>query len=128
MNAPSIDIKNIIVASEIEGYTFGTNLFVGSQPDKPNNCITIFDTPGDEAYQDFTYKPSFQVMIRNSSFTNGYALAHSIKELLHNFSNTTVGGTWYLQILATSDILHIGKDKSKRRELFSINFAVERSQ
>lgn len=125
--ATSIDIKDIIVSASI-GYTFGTNLFITGLPETPNNCIAIRDTGGDEPYQEFNWNRSIQILIRNTNYSNGWDKAVELMELLHDRTNETVNDSRYILIKAISDILHIGKDESKTRDLFSINFNVEVSQ
>lgn len=123
----SEDIKDLIVAG-LSGYTFKTNLFIGKQLDKPNNCITILDSPGEPPESTFTYKKGIQILVRNSNYVAGYIVAQEVVDLLNMLSNQTIGGKNYILIKAEGDILPLGYDKSKNRVGFSINFLVEISQ
>lgn len=46
MNAPSVDIKDMLEAESSLGLTFTSDLFVGHEPNTPDETVTIFDTPG----------------------------------------------------------------------------------
>jgi len=89
MNAPSVDIASILEEESSLCLVFADNLFVGREPSKPFNCVTIFDTPGmpDALASDDTglryEKPSVQIRIRNQSYPTAMALADEIKDVLH---------------------------------------------
>lgn len=125
--ATSIDIKDILIAGGF-GYTFGTNLFVSKMPDKPNDCIAIYDRAGVEPYQLFTYNRAVQIIVRNEDYQAGWTIAKQIMTILHDIVNRTVNSTKYIIIKASSDILSLGYDESKDRVQFSINFDIELSQ
>ena len=128
MNAPSIDIKDMLVAASL-GLTFAVNLFIGNEPPKPNNCVTIFDTMG--AAPDTTldrlslYNPSIQIRVRNSSYEAGSALIESISQTLHARAQVQQGGTLYSAILVSGGPAMLHWDDNKR-VIFIINFNIQR--
>ena len=127
-NAPSEDIKDVLDTSSNDlGLAFGTDLFIASLPPEPDNCVCIFDYPG-EAQEQFGHeKPSVQIKVRNRDYQTGYALCRDIKYLLHDeHNNTVINGTRYIRIFCITDIFPLGQDE-KNRYLFSINFRTERS-
>jgi hypothetical protein len=130
MNAVSEDIKDIILEDSSLGLDFGTNLVIGREPASPGNCVTIFDIPG--------YSPqllldgemgfrteSFQIRIRNTNYTTGYALANTIMVLLHGLEHVTYNSTLYMVIYCTSGPAMLGWDDNNR-VIFITNFNVLR--
>lgn len=117
MQAPSVDIKDILAAADTSSAalsldlnfaTDGTgNLHIGKEPAKPRNCVTIFDTSGFPPYLGLNavgYEyPSIQIRVRNSSYVNGWNLIESIKNLLHGTSHYLCSnGTLYTVIYCSS--------------------------
>ena len=130
MNAPSVDIKDILVAESSLGLTFATDLFVGREPAKPDNCVTVFDTPGFppmltlEGSAEFYY-PSVQIRVRDNSYLNGWDLAQDIIEVLHGLNNETWNDTLYLLIQCSSGPALLDWDDNNRAR-FIINFNIQR--
>ena len=127
-NAPSIDIKDVLEDSSSGlGLSFGVNMFIGSMPNKPDNCICIYDYPG-ESQDLFGYeKPSVQVLVRNKNYETAWNLCKDIKYFLHDgFNNFIINQTRYIRIYSISDALPLGMDESNRYKM-SINFRTERS-
>ena len=131
MNAPSVDIKDMLEAVSALGLTFATNLFIGKEPPMPNNCVTVFDTPGfppqatlgigDDDY----YYPSVQIRVRNNDYLTGWALIQSILTSLHGRAQETWNGTLYSVILCSSGPVPLGWDENERI-WFIINFNLQR--
>ena len=129
MNPASEDLKDFIELSSTGlDFTFGTNMFIGDMPDKPDNCITLYDTggPAPQANYDY-YKPTVQILIRGDiqGYQNAWDQANSLSNALHGVAGETVNSTYYSQILASSDLMFVGKDDSNR-PIFSINFEIHR--
>ncbi|MHA1809369.1 MAG: minor capsid protein [Candidatus Heimdallarchaeaceae archaeon] len=126
MNPPSQDFKDILVDASIG--TFGTDIFIGKEPDSPNACVTLYDTGGfpPQVNNKLDY-PTVQVRIRGEvrGYQNAYAKAENIKDALHAQGNITQGSTKY-SIWCMSDILFIGYD-DKDRPLFTVNFRTMRA-
>lgn len=130
MNAPSTDIKDILVATTALGLTFATNLFIGKEPVEPDNCVTIFDTPGRSPLLTFNQtdraeRPSIQIRVRNRSYLTGWTLIHDIQDRLHGLSQETWNSTLYSVIVCTSGPAMLDWDNNNRVR-FIINFDIQR--
>lgn len=130
MNAPSEDIKDFIEdEGSALGLVFATNLFVGEMPETPNECVAVFDGPGEAPEHDYEYRrPSVQVRVRAEKGEQqaGWTLANEIYEILKAQHNVSKNSTQYVGIWADSDILALGKD-ANGRFLFSMNFSIHRT-
>lgn len=133
MNASSVDIKDILAESSL-GLTFADNLFIGREPAKPNDCVTIFDTPGfpplltlDEG-GDYYY-PSVQIRVRNTDYRNGWDLIHKIMILLHGRANelSPDGTILYTGIYCSSGPALLDWDDNNRVR-FIVNFNMQRRE
>ena len=112
MNAASVDVATMLVSEGALDLTIGGangNLFVGREPDSPDNCVTIFDTPGGPPQLvlgtdgNEYYSPMVQVRVRNNDYRIGYNLAHDIMVALHAKGQETWDGTLYSVIKAMAD-------------------------
>jgi len=133
MNPASEDIKDILVAEASLGLTFATNLFIAKEPGEPDNCVTIFDTPGfpnQLTYQqgeNYQY-PAIQIRVRNGgsgAYLTGWKLANDIMDHLHSRAQQTVNGTLYSLIRAMGEPVLLHWDDNDRC-LFIINFDLQR--
>lgn len=117
------DIADFLAAHGIG--TVMVDIFVGHQPDSPVNCVTVIDTGGMAPPIDFdSKKPTFQILVRNTSYSAGHILLDSIRDLLHNLYGLTLvtGGNYFHSINAMSEGGHIGRDEAGNDE-FSMNFS-----
>lgn len=128
MNAPSEDIRDILVAGGL-GLVFTTNLFIGKEPTTPRICTTIFDTHGrppdlgltSQGYE----RPSVQIRVRHTDYRTGWALANSIKDLLHGKEHETWNGTLYTVIYCSSGPALLDWDDNNNVR-FVVNFNMQR--
>ena len=131
MNASSTDIKDMLEAVSALGLPFSTNLFIGKEPAKPDNTVTIFDTPGFSPQatlgigDDDYYSPSVQIRVRNRDYLTGWALIHDIMVSLHGRAQETWNGTLYTVILCSSGPAMLDWDANDRVR-FIINFNIQR--
>jgi len=130
MNAVSEDVKDMLAAESSLSLTYAKNLFKGVEPTKPDNTVTIFDTPSfpPDIYLDPTeryYNSSCQIRVRNKSYTTGITLARNIMELLHARANEVWSGTTYNVIQATGEPAWLDMDANNRSR-FIINFNLQR--
>ncbi len=95
-----------------------TNLYVGSMPTTPDNCVCIYNTGGYPRSLSGTYveEPTFQIRVRNTSYSTGEAQCNTIKDLLHGKSSTNL-----LMCEQQGDILDVGRDELNRQE-WTMNF------
>ena len=131
MNATSEDIKDMLEAESSLGLVFPTNLFIGREPTKPDDCVTIFDTPGgppmialSKADSDYYY-PSVQIRVRNNDYTVGWDLINAIKVLLHGSGPEVWNGTTYTAIMCAQEPFPLGWDEHSR-VWFVANFNIQR--
>jgi len=131
MNATSIDIKDMLQDNLTLGLIFGTNLFVGYEPNKPDSCVTIYDTPGfpcglamdgDTGYE----YPAVQISIRSSDYVEGFNMAQSIKEFLHGTNHTIRNNAQYQVMNCMCAPFMLNRDEN-RRVRFVVNFDIQRS-
>jgi len=130
MNPPSEDIKDILVAESALGLTFGTDLFIGMEPTSPDNCVTIFDTPGGTPDltlgNDSSYGyPHLQIQIRNRSYPTGWSLAFDIKNCLHGRGPETWNGSLYTVIRCLNEPFLLDRDENNRAR-FIVNLEAQR--
>lgn len=117
MQAPSLDIVEMIEAyGESSGInlTYAINLFIGTEPSIPKDCVTVFDTPGFAPYLGLTsvgYEyPSVQIRVRSTKYTTGWNLIEQIKNALHGKSQETWNGSLYTVIYCSSGPALLDKD------------------
>lgn len=127
MNAPSFDIKDMLVAESSLALTFATDLFIGKEPTKPDNTVTVFDKPGgapqltmnrEEAY----YYQAVQVRVRNIDYNTGWTLANDILVSLHGRAGELWNGTVYTVIYCSQGPFVLDWDENHRvRFVVSLN-------
>lgn len=130
MNAPSVDIKDILEAADL-GLTFRTNLFVGKEPASPDNCVTVFDTPGGERQTTYEqgedyHRPSIQIRARNNGYLEGYAFIQAVAAELHALGPETVNGSTYNVIKCMQEPFLLGQDENGRF-WWVANFDIQRA-
>jgi hypothetical protein len=104
--------------------TAGTDLFKSRQTESPNNQVVIYDTGGLEPDRYLpTADPTFQVLVRNTSYATGQGIVDDIVDALHQKTNIELvsGSIYFYYIFLFNEPSHIGRDDKGRHE-FSINF------
>jgi len=133
MNPTSKDICALLAAESDFGLTFGEDLFAGKEPATPDDCVTIFDIPGDaplltldgkDAAGAF-YNPSIQVRARNNDYLIGWELIHDIQFFLHGLNDFTEGGATYLLIKSVDEPALLDWDENNRAR-FIATFSIQR--
>jgi len=130
MNSSAEDIKDMLVDESSLGLTFATNLFVGREPSSPDDCVTIFETPGFPPQltlkqgEDYYY-PSVQIRVRNNNYQTGWTLAHNIMVSLHGRGHETWNETLYTVIRCSNGPALLDWDENGRAR-FIINFNMQR--
>lgn len=110
------------------GFTAGTDLFVGIEPDSPNNVIVIYDTGGGAPDLPGFRQPTVQIRSRNTNYLDGWANINKAVQALLNVSARNVGqdntyhSAWWLQ----SDIMFLERDANDRA-VFTANMRGHRS-
>ena len=129
MNASSTDIALILAAEISLELVLATNLFIGKEPVRPINTVTIFDTtslPPKIGFDNQVYEqPSVQIRVRNANYQTGWNLIDAIKNILHGKGNETWGATFYTVIYCASGPAFLGWDENSRA-WFICNFNMQR--
>lgn len=129
MNAPSIDIKDMLTADSTTGLVYGTNLFLNAEPTEPSDCVTIFDTPGyspalslDGANYEY---PSVQIRVRSRKQNDAWEVISEICDSLHGRHNETWNGVYYTVIKLVGTPALLDWDDNRRCR-FVLNFNIQR--
>ena len=130
MNSPSEDIKDMLEDESSLGLVFKTNLFIGREPPKPNDCVTIYDTYGSPPLRTLDkggsyFYPSIQILVRNGDYKEGWDLIQDIRTVLHGKAQETWNATLYTVIYCSSGPALRDWDENNRAH-FIINFNVQR--
>ena len=104
--------------------TPGTDMFLGLMPDRPDNCIALFEYAGlpPDLHWNGEY-PGLQVRVRDKSYPAGRAKIEQIVRVLHGLHETVLGGTRYLLVKARGSPEVLKRDANNRVELF-VNFEI----
>jgi len=131
MNAPSEDIKDMLLDDSSINLTFASNLFIGREPATPDNIVTIFDSYAgfpDLTMEGNTVSPyerfSLQIRVRNRNYLNGWNLTNEIYLLLHGRAHETWNGAIY-EVISCTCPMHYDWDDNKRAR-FIINLNLQR--
>lgn len=131
MNAPSVDIMEMLDGDSALGLTKGEDLFATRMPDVPDDLVTLFDDGGDEPQLNLRrntsdyYRPQVSMQVRNTDYQLGYAQALAVVQFLHATGSTVVDNTLYVLIRAKSDPQLLHWDENDRA-VFVCNFEVQR--
>jgi len=111
------------------GLTFATNLFIGREPSSPNNCATLFDTPGRGqalGTHDFDYfYPSIQVRVRDENYLDGWDRINQIRETLHHRPREVWNGSQYEMVACVIEPALLDWDENDRAR-FVTTFNLQR--
>lgn len=119
-----IDDVYTYLDTAIKDLTAGTNLFKSRLSESPNDQVVIYNTGGLEPDRYLpTAQPTFQVLVRNTSYSAGYSIAKQVANELHQVVNARLvkDSIYFYYIFLLNEPEHIGRDDKGRHE-FSINF------
>lgn len=108
-------IKNLL-PQDIQGFTC-----IGELPTDNDNCVSIAEVGGPHGLYFAKTRldtPYVKIVVRNSSYSRGYAVIKTIKDLLANYSDHQTFG-----MILTGDIMYFGRD-DKRRNLWQLTFKI----
>ncbi len=93
---------------------------VNAEPESPADAVTLYDTGGggqDTDELDIS-RPSLQVRVRGTSYSDVFAKHEEIKTaLVDDSSSATIEGFRVIDILMTSNIATLGRDDQNRHVL-----------
>jgi minor capsid protein len=128
--ASRVLISNLVVGTDPTTDT-AWPIFYSSEPNTPDNCITIRDTAGILQAIDMTsgkavYQYGIQVRIRAQTHQVGYARAEMIRrsmaEEAYDEVVTLDGVTYIVHCFSqVSAVLDLGKELTSSRRLFTLN-------
>lgn len=107
-----------------------TPCFVSSMPDDYDNAVMIRGVAGAhfgrfQSTGQTMLHPGLKIMVRTLLYEQGWPLAQSIATALDNFTAATIivdDETHAVQsIYRTSNVIELGEEIGKKRQLFSIN-------
>lgn len=118
-------LEDISLRLENQGRgTRGTNIFIGREPDAPDNLVVVWEQMGQEPYNTmgpsgtapYVKRPRFLIQVRNTSYASAQTLADQIYSDLHWFTGT-IGSTSYLLIRALNQPYSAGEDENRRAQI-----------
>ena len=121
---PSVDMASVLEDESSLGLLLQVNLFAGGEPTSPDNCVTIFDTPGAPPEQmleqgDYYYRPSVQVRVRNKSYLDGWMLMEDIKTVLHGNGHFIIEPMHYQSVFCSMEPALLDWDDNGRARFVS---------
>jgi hypothetical protein len=111
----------------------GTNLFAGTLPDEPDDCVALLEYPGgpvDHVFGQGTpeqHKPRVQVVVRNTDYLTGRDQIDAVTTALESIVNQTINSVLYLRVEQQQDPFALHRDPA-RRFFFACNFECNRVQ
>lgn len=102
------------------------DIFFNTQPDSPDNCITITDTGGYPSDNTGVIRnPTFQIRTRNIDYAAAKEKAEEIYEILHQADNFYLGNFYIYYAEFAGEPAYMGKDENNRAEI-TMNLRLER--
>lgn len=105
----------------------GVDIHVATEPEAPDDCVTLYDTGGLEPDTDELdiFRPTIMVKVRSKS----YLTAHGRQTIIHNVFKATPIITLesrFSGIVLASDFISVGLDESQRHA-FTANYRCMRT-
>ncbi|GAG51093.1 unnamed protein product, partial [marine sediment metagenome] len=117
MSSPAMGLASMLIESENGlDLILGVDLFTGSEPAKPDFCVTLMNTPGQppvfggEGY----FRPGVQLRVRDLEVDTGWAKIKEYYDILNDRAGDFSGGYRYIGIWAQGDIMFSHKDEKNR--------------
>ena len=133
-NSPQYIIRQLLVNLAVgTNYSLGGSwpVYDGSEPDTPDNCITVYGTdPEIQGHNltdgEVTEQYGFQVRVRSVTNETGGSKAREIAQALDksvNLTVVTISPSSYVVVAVTrgSGPIPLGKEPSTKRYLHTIN-------
>ena len=105
------------------------HIFVGSRPEKPDDCLTLYAYPGlapEYVQEDFSPKyehPYVQVLVRGRVYADADYKIHQAWNALCTLTNASLGGVRYKSVRPLASPALMGRDINDRTMLF-FNLAI----
>lgn len=134
LNSPADIVRNLLITLGLGANPPSSSwpIYHKSEPDTPDNVITVFDTEGrNDGRMNPTlqrmYHHGIQIRVRSGTHNPGYikanAIAIAIDENVYRETVTIAGVAYCVHcIIRTSDVIPLGKETPiSKRDLFVIN-------
>lgn len=119
----TMDISDLLIdagvgnAAPAPGST-GWPVYIGSEPDGPNDCITLYDIPGGTPNPKWLLDyPRFLARVRSDNYEQGFTKAEELKSALLGLPSQDINGIRYVGIWVVVDT-HFLKADGKGRSIF----------
>ena len=110
------DIRDMIIA---DGETM--DVFIGTEPDLPDEAVTIYMLPGQAPDPKFILNyPRLQIRVRARDYETAYNTAYRMLDDLVGRDPQIVNSSMYTAIYGVSDVFYLDKD-TKNRFIFAFN-------
>lgn len=100
------------------------SIHVDREPLSPESVVTLYDTggPPELVLEPEIRQPTIQVRVRGRTYAEAYEMQERISRILtqpgeQDAYEREIGGSRYLSIVRTSDIMSIGRDDNDRVRL-----------
>lgn len=109
----------------------GVDLFLGSRPEEPDTCLTLYEYPGGPPeYVQSSHNPSaevtsLQVVSRARKYQDAHSFAARAWTALAPVTNATLSGTYYRSIRPNGSPAIMGRDSNDRILVF-FNATIEK--
>lgn len=118
----TVDMLSILEAYNVGssglsgGASGGWPIFIGAEPDGPDNCITLYDSPGEPPNPKFLLEyPRFYARIRSRHYEQGFAKAEELKSALLGLPSQNIDDIRYDGIYVVVDTHFLQADKANRK-------------
>ena len=119
------DVRDILDAANIIVWQGGSSsggwpLFIGSEPADPNDCVTLYDIPGEPPNPKWLLDfPRFMVRVRSDNYVAGFNKCEEIKDALLGLPSQTIGDIRYDGVWVVVDTHFLLADARSRSVFIS---------
>lgn len=119
----TMDIRDLLVTASVgivpvNGGSDTWPIYIGSEPDKPNDCITLYDIPGTSPNPKWLLDyPRFLARVRSDNYEQGFTKAEELKSALLGLPSQDINGIRYVGIWVVVET-HFLKADGEGRSIF----------
>lgn len=130
-HSPADVVRHVLIGLGLGTASGAWPVFVDSEPNAPDNCVTVYDTQGLDQGRDMNSGEmlgpvGFQVRIRAADHQTGWAKADAIAEMMAKSvyqRQVAISGRVYVvhAISRVGNVIRLGKEQNGNRSLFTVN-------